>query len=142
MVRIFAFIAVLLIFPAQAYAVGEIVSEPICFMVINETSHSVNGSFGTDTYTREDGVESRHRSNFRLKEKGAVHEEEGYPLDKAEFCSYGPFYEGRQLEFVIRTLFPVFSCKTNVESGPIIIRSTPRVDDPMGGVDYSATCYE
>lgn len=127
--------------PQFSYA-GEIVPEPICFVVINEAPHSVNGSFVTDLYPRGDGSEARHRSNFRLKEAGARHEEEGYPLDRAEFCSYGPFFEGRKLELTIRTLFPVFSCQTNVESGPIIITSKPRVHDPMGGVDYSAKCYE
>lgn len=121
---------------------GEIVAEPICFLVINEADHSVNGSFVTDLYPRPDGKEARHRSNFRLEKAGSIHTEKKYPTDRAEFCSYGPFYEGRKLEFVVRTLFPVFSCKTNIESGPIIIQSTPRVNDPMGGFDISAQCHD
>lgn len=111
-------------------------------MVVNSTENSIMGSFVTDLYTAPDGSQGRHRSNFRLQEAGATHEEEGYPLDRAEFCSYGPFFEGRKLEFTIRTLFPVFSCQTNIESGPITISSKPRQDDPMGGYDYSATCYD
>ncbi|MCB1532682.1 MAG: hypothetical protein KDJ35_07420 [Alphaproteobacteria bacterium] len=127
---------------SSAHADGEIVQEPICFVVINDAPHMVLGSFVTDTYTKTDGSIGRHRSNFRLQESGAVDKEKGYPTDRAEFCSYGPFFEGRKLEFTIRTLFPVFSCKTNIESGPITIKSIPRKDDPMGGFDYTATCYD
>lgn len=135
-------LSIIVFMPLVAKA-GEIVHEPICFDVINESPHSVNGSFVTDLYTNPNtGNQAHHRSNFRLQAAGSVDEEKGYPTDRAEFCSYGPFYEGRKLEFTIRTLFPVFSCKTNIESGPIVINSTPRTDDPMGGVDYSATCYD
>ena len=142
MVRGFLILAGLLLFLPNLARAGEIVQEPICFLVANDTDFTIFGSLNTDYYTRPDGIKTRHRSNFRLEKRGTVHEEEGYPLDRAEFCSYGPFYEGRKLDFVIRTLFPVFSCRTNIESGPIVISATPREDDPMGGYDYSATCYE
>lgn len=117
----------------------EIVSDPYCFIVKNEAPYKVYGSFVTDYYTRPDGVKAKHRSNFRLEEAGAVHEEEGYPLDMAEFCSYGPFYPDKKLELVIRTLVPIFSCITRVDQGPIIIKGQRK---PEGGTDTHALCFE
>ena len=123
-------------------AAQEVLQDPICFMVVNTAPHKVYGNIGTDRYTAPDGTVARHRSNFRLDAAGSTNPEKGYPTDRAEFCSYGPFYPGLKLEFVIRTLFPVFSCKTKIDQGPIIIKSTPKADDPMGGVDMSAACFE
>lgn len=116
---------------------GEVVSEPICFTLINTTDHGMNGSIRTQLYTREDGTQARHTSNYRLQAKGSV-DHEGYPADRVDFCSYGPFYEGRKLELVIRTLWPVFSCITNIESGPIMLGSTPI----ESGYRYWAECFE
>lgn len=117
----------------------EIVKEPICFMLRNAANFKVYGNFGTDYYTRPDGVRARHRSNFRLEPVGSV-DEEGYPADKAEFCSYGPFYPGRKLYFTLRTLFPVFSCKTRIDAGEIVIHGERREDD--SGVRMWADCIE
>ena len=117
----FALAALLLTFAPNAAQAQEILNEPICFTVRNTASHKVYGNFVTDYYTAEDGTQARHRSNFRLDEAGAKDPEKGFPLDAAEFCSYGPFFEGRKLELVIRTLIPVFSCKTSVEKGEIVI---------------------
>ncbi len=110
-------------------------------MLVNEAPHSVNGHIFTEKYPKPDGTYGRHKSNFRLQAKGTMHDE-GYPLDKAEFCSYGPFFEGRMLEITLKTLFPVFSCKSKIDQGPIMIHSEPREDDPFGGVRMWADCYE
>ena len=117
----------------------EIVQEPICFTVVNQAPYKVYGNFGTDYYTAEDGTKARHRSNFRLDEAGSKDPEKGFPLDSAEFCSYGPFYEGRKLDLVLRTLVPIFSCKTKIDQGPIIITG---VRKPEGGTDTKAACLE
>ena len=119
--------------------VMDIVEEPICFTVKNEAAYEVIGSFVTNYYMRPDGVKARHRSNFRLDPVGTMHEE-GYPLDAAEFCTYGPFYPDRKIEFVIRTLVPVFSCITRIEDGPIVIHGKRR-DDDLGNETW-ADCYE
>lgn len=125
----FALAALLLTFAPNPARAQEILNDPICFTVRNTANHKVYGNFVTDYYTAEDGTQARHRSNFRLDEAGAKDPEKGFPLDAAEFCSYGPFFEGRQLELVIRTLIPVFSCKTSVEKGEIIIKSERLPDD-------------
>lgn len=107
---------------------GEIVSEPICFNVKNTADHMIFGTIGTNYYVAADGTQARHRSTFRLEAAGTK-DKEGYPADIAEFCSYGPFFEGRKLELMLRTLFPVFSCYTHIEQGDIVIKSERKEDD-------------
>lgn len=119
---------------------ANVVAEPICFMLVNQAPYRVYGTFGTDYYTNpETGQKARHRSNFRLEEAGTKDPEKGYPLDQAEFCSYGPFYPDQKLDLVIRTLVPIFSCKTKIDQGPIIITG---VRKPEGGTDTKAACFE
>ena len=117
----------------------DIVSDPICFVVRNSADFKMYGNLGTDYFTRPDGIKARHRSNFQLSAAGS-YDDEGYPSDRAEFCSYGPFYPERKLELTIRTLFPVFSCKTRLDQGEIVLRATRKADD--SGYDYFADCYE
>ena len=88
---------------------GEVIDEPICFKVINSAPYSVVGSIITDHYTTIEGDKAKHRSNFRLK-TGEI----------TEFCTSGPFFEGRRLELTLKTLIPIFSCKTAVTSDIII----------------------
>ena len=125
----------LLALPAQAQ---EIVPDPICFGVRNEAPYKVYGNFGTDYYVAEDGTKARHRSNFRLDAPGSV-DEEGYPSDRAEFCSYAPYYPDRNQEIVLRTLVPVFSCKTRIDQGEIVIKGHRK---PEGGAETWAECFE
>lgn len=126
----------LLSLPLCAHA-QEITKDPICFKLKNTAEFKVYGSFITDYYTTPDGTRARHRSNFRLDEVGAKDPEKNFPLDVAEFCSYGPFYPNRQLELVLRTLVPVFTCKTSVEAGEIVIRGERK---PEGGIKVWAEC--
>ena len=116
----------------------EITPSPICFTLRNEAPYRVYGEVSTDRYTMPDGTEARHNGSFRLEKAGTLHEDKGYPLDRTEFCSQGPFYPGRQLELTIRTLFPVFSCKTNIEVGEIVIKGRHKKE---GGTKTWAVCY-
>ena len=134
------FVILIGIVGAQGAFAQDVTPEPNCFRVKNTAAYKVYGSIVTDYYTRPDGIRARHRSNFRLEEAGAVDEEKGYPLDVAEFCSYGPFYPGKKLEFVIRTLIPVFSCITKIDQGDIVI-SGRRNDDDTGNIT-TAACFE
>ena len=134
------FIAATLLFPVIASAQNEnldISAEPICFIVRSEAPYKTYGSFRTEFFTREDGIRARHTSNFRLEETGAL-DEKGRPADKAEFCSYGPFLPGRKLEFTLRTLVPIFSCKTKIDQGEIVIKGFRK---PEGGTETWAECY-
>lgn len=141
--RWFLFLTIMFfLLPAQLYAQNEnldVVSEPICFMVRNSAEFTMYGTIVTAEYTRPDGVIARHRSNFTLQAADS-YDEEGYPADRAEFCSYGPFFEGRKLELSIRTLFPVFSCQTRIDQGEIVLSVSRREDDT--GYSYFAKCFE
>lgn len=134
--RFLIFFCICVLTPTLAPA-QEITPQPLCFTVRNTAEFKVYGSFVTDYYTTPTGTRARHRSNFRLDEAGAKDPEKGFATDAAEFCSYGPFYEGRKLELVLRTLIPVFSCKTSVEAGEIVIRGERK---PEGGVKMWAEC--
>lgn len=123
----------------QPVMAQDIVSEPLCFQVRNEAEYKVYGNFVTDYYTTPDGTRARHRSNFRLDEAGSKDPEKGFPTDRAEFCSYGPFLEGRKLEMVLRTLVPIFSCKTRIDQGEIVIKGRRK---PEGGAETWAECFE
>lgn len=137
------FIAVFWLFaPSLAVAQNEdldIVDEPICFAIVNNADYTVLGNLLTDFYTRPDGIRARHRSNFRLHAKGSVSEHTGEPSDRAEFCSYGPFLPNRMLTLTLRSLVPVFECKTRVDTGQLImINGKRRADDT--GVHTWADC--
>lgn len=127
---------------AQAQSIDDpldVVSEPLCFTVRNEAPYKVYGSFVTNYYTTETGSKARHRSNFRLDEPGSVDDETKEPSDRSEFCTYGPFLPDRKLELVLRTLVPIFSCKTKIDQGEIVIKGFRK---PEGGTDTYAECYE
>jgi hypothetical protein len=133
------FAAALSFAQSQARA-QDVIAEPICFSVRSEAPYKVYGSFGTDYYTTETGSRARHRSNFRLDAMGETDPETGEPSDRAEFCTYGPFYPERKLELVLRTLIPIFSCKTRVDQGEIVIKGYRKEDQP--GTNTYAECYE
>lgn len=103
-----------------------ITAEPYCMVLHNDTGYTVLGSIGTDYYVAPDGTKGRHVSNFRLAKD-----------EKQQVCSNGPFFEGYKLELVIRTLFPVFSCKTGL-GGEVRIYITKKEDGRTN--EYHATC--
>ncbi len=144
MKQFLAVLAVFIVFsfPAAAQSPNDpvdVVSDPICFTVRNEAPYKVYGSFVTNYYTTEDGTSARHKSNFRLDEPNSKDEKTGEPSDRAEFCTYGPFIPERKLELVLRTLVPIFSCKTKIDQGEIVIKGFRK---PEGGTNTYAECYE
>ena len=98
--------------------------EARCFRVRNMAEYLVTGDVSTDYEDMPEG-RIRHRSNFRLE-----------PSDSREFCTRGPFYEGGRVEVTIRTLVPIFSCKTTIDK-EIIIVGRQKID---GGYDTRALC--
>lgn len=67
----------------------------------------------------------KHRENFRL-EAG----------ERKQICAAGPFYEGQRLELTIRTIMPLFSCKTRIDREIFLDAKKER-----GFNKLSATCY-
>lgn len=123
--------------PLASSLAQEITPLPICFTIRNEAPYKVYGQMATDYYTTPDGTKARHTGTFRLEAKDTMHPD-GYPLDASEFCSSGPFYPGRQMELTLRTLIPIFSCKTNIELGEIKIHGKINKD---GSTKTWATCF-
>lgn len=124
--------------PLQNAKAQEITTQPICFTIVNHAPYKVYGQVATDYYTTPNGTKARHTGTFRLEAAGTLHKEKGYPLDRSEFCSSGPFYPNRQMELTLRTLVPIFSCKTNIELDDINIRGQIKED---GSAKTWAECY-
>jgi hypothetical protein len=124
-------ILVFLSFPALAQPVagegkeGEIIGTPICTDLTNRSAQMIIGTITTASQTIDTGDVVKHRSNFRL-DAGA----------KQKICAAGPFFEGRRVMLVIRTLIPLFECKTTLEK-EIFLDATPQDN---GTTKLSATC--
>lgn len=119
---------VLLIFPAGQPAAqdGVFSDTPVCSDLINETGYAVYGAVETDRAIGPDGETIYHRSNFRLKAD-----------ERTRICANGPFFPGGKVILTLRSLFPLFECKTALGQ-PITINATRK---DSGGYDWSATCY-
>ena len=114
------FLALILLNPSPAQA-QEVTEQPICFTIRNEAPYKVYGQMASNYYFTPDGTKARHTGTFRLEAAGTLHKDKGYPMDVTEFCSTGPFYPNRQMELTLRTLIPIFVCKTSIELGEIVI---------------------
>lgn len=104
---------------------GETLTRPECFEISSDAPFPVHGSFFSNRYTRPDGEVAQHRFNFRLETN-----------QKQQVCSSGPFFEGRQLQLTLRTLVPMFSCRTGIY-GPIRIHGRR---NPNGRNEMWAEC--
>lgn len=111
--------------PAKPRALGDVTDAAECFNVVNKAPYTVYGSINTNYFVRADGIKTRHKSNFRLESQAG-----------AEFCTFGPFYDGHKLELVLRTLVPIFDCKTGI-NGDIIIYGKRKSE---GGTETYAAC--
>ena len=106
-------------------ALGPVIENPICFNVLNKAPYSVFGTIQTAEYVRSDGIKTRHRSNFRIETNHMT-----------EFCSRGPFFEGQKLEIILKSLVPIFSCKTKI-TGDLIVQGETK---PEGGTKTWVDC--
>ena len=114
---------VLIAAPAQAELITP---TPQCAKITNDSKFTMNGTLRTDYATARDGSKKRHESNFRLA-----------PGESKDACSTGPFYPGYQVELSLKTMFPVFTCKTRLE-GTISLRT--EVNKKTGGNKIYALC--
>ena len=105
---------------------GEITKQPICSKVTNRSTVNIQGTIALAPQTLPDGTPQQFSDNFKLA-----------PNEQKDVCASGPFYEGRRIELTIRTLIPLFSCKTAL--GREIFLDMGEGDD--GTKRYSATCY-
>jgi len=103
--------------PEPAGAQTGITSSPICSTLYNDAPYTVYGTVLTDAVPTADGQEINHRQVFKLS-----------PGGRSQFCSTGPFYPGGRLEIQLRTLFPIFDCKTKIDR-EVVIRGRYEDDD-------------
>ena len=116
--KIFLLLVLLIIFPVTAQAMDLISPTPQCATIKNTSDITMIGSLRTEYGTAKDGSKQRHEQNFRLP-----------PGESTEACSTGPFYKGYQVELILKTLIPVFNCKTRL-AGTILLRADkdPKTD--------------
>lgn len=103
--------------PHAVQAMDLISPTPHCAIIENTTEFTIFGSIRSEYGTTSSGEKRRHEANFRLA-----------PDKKQEVCVTGPFFPGYQVELSLKTLIPIFSCKTRLK-GTIEIRSEKRDDD-------------
>lgn len=97
-----------------------------CLRLVNETSETV---YGLITTAPQDENTPPQRMNIKLTPEG--------DHKVLRVCSAGPFYEGGRLRLVLRTIVPVFECKT-VAAGDVVVERVP--DETGAGTKLSARC--
>ncbi len=105
------FMLLLMSFPNLAEA-AEVTPFDECANLRNMTDQTIMGVVRTAPFKSTTGNVQRHEGSFRLE-----------PDEIATICSKGPFYDGYRVELVIRTIIPLFTCKTRL-SGEIYLRKT------------------
>lgn len=112
--------AFLIVHPIYAQDVSPY---PLCADLVNESDYTARGTINTASAvykdaedSLKDGTRARHSVNFKID-----------PGEKQQICSTGPFFEGRKVELVLRTLVPVFDCYTSLIA-PIVIKSERDAD--------------
>ena len=106
--------------PATA---GDVTPFQECATLRNAADQEVMGVIKTESFKYK-GQMVRHEKNFDLKDG-----------ETAEVCSTGPFFPGYKVELTIRTIMPLFSCKTRL-SGEIVLRRREK----DGFTDLYADC--
>ena len=122
------FLALLfLLIPVSAQAAELYSPQPKCAVIRNETKDKTFVAIRTDFYTKPDGARSYYEEIMHLK-----------PDEERQVCAKGPFYDGYKVNLIIKSLFPLFDCKTKLE-GTIPVREKPT---PSGGRDFYAVCVD
>lgn len=108
--------------PAQAQLISE---QPLCVTLYNNSENEILGHIETASYTDLENNISQHISGFKIA-----------PMQRQDFCSTGPFFEGYKLRLVLKTSMPLYSCL--IETGREITMSSER--DETSGWILSADC--
>ncbi len=105
---------------------GEVTSFPLCSNVINQTGQKIYGTISMAPSPRPDGTKVRNVQNFMLSQE-----------EKVQICAQGPFFAGQTVELTLKSLIPLFSCRTRLD-GDIILSKT---QDSDGVNHFNATCH-
>lgn len=113
----FLLILALPLFSGPVLAGPLLSKDPQCGTLVNTSDVRVYGTIRSDFYADESGVKKRHEVQFRLEPEG-----------DQQICSTGPFYEGYTVSLSLRTLMPVFECKTRL-AGKIYLHAEKQPDE-------------
>ncbi len=93
-------------------AAQEILEQPICFTIINKAPYGVLGDVKTaqDHTDAGRGEAVTYTATFKLKEG-----------ETNDVCTTGPLLEGNRVRITLRTLVPIFECKTMIYQGAQIV---------------------
>jgi len=88
---------------------GDVTPFKECATLRNAANQEVLGVIKTDSFKYK-GQIVRHEGVFDLQDG-----------ETANICSTGPFFPGYKVELTIKTIMPLFTCKTRL-SGEIVLR--------------------
>lgn len=91
---------------------GDVSPFQECATLRNMSDQTIIGVVRTAPFKTINGAVQRHEGSFRLETDEAV-----------KICSTGPFYDGYKVELTLKTIMPLFTCKTRL-SGDIMLRKT------------------
>ena len=118
MMRLLSLICAAFIIAPTAQAAEPLMAlRPHCATIKNDTGNRLFASIRTNYAPDANGEQKRHEGSFRLEADQST-----------EVCSTGPFYPGYQVELVVKTMIPIFSCKTKLE-GTITLTSSRDEND-------------
>lgn len=117
----------LLIFSGSVQAQELYAPTPQCAQIKNETKDDALVEIRTDYYLHENGAKDYYETILRLK-----------PDESREVCAKGPFYPDYKVNLTIKSLFPLFDCRTKL-TGEIPIRERKAAG---GGRDFYAVCAD
>jgi len=120
-------LAFLFFFPFTVQAAGLYTERPHCAVLKNESKGTAFVAIRTDFYTAPDGSRSYYEEVIHLKEG-----------QEREICAKGPFLPDYKVTLIVKSLFPLYECKTKL-TGTIPIRERP---DKEGGRDVYAVCVD
>jgi len=106
--RILLLLLLIPFLPSPALA-ADVTPFKECATLRNAAEQEVMGVIRTASFIYKGHVD-RHEGLFDLQDGETV-----------EICSTGPFYPGYKIELTIKTIMPLFTCKTRL-SGEIVLR--------------------
>lgn len=104
------------------------IDTPVCSDLVNRSGFTIYGDVQTqkvEKWGSDDIIQ--YKSNFRLAKD-----------EVTRICTTGPFFEGQRVMLKLRSLLPLFECKTRLGQ-TIVINAAPKKEGV--GYDWSATCY-
>lgn len=100
---------------------------PYCALIKNETKDEMIVQIRTDYYLRDDGTRDYHETILRI-DAGK----------DREICAKGPFYPDYKVDLILKSLFPLFDCRTKLQ-GEIPLRERKLAN---GDREFYAVCVD